>query len=54
MPSHLFIEAIEYNIRNKHKMGDIKIINKYGKEMDIRAKDLYNGNYKKKIRGFLR
>ena len=49
-----FVQAIEYNVRNNHKMGDIKVINEYGKEKDIHARDLYNGKYKKIIRGLLR
>ena len=46
-------DAIDYLIRNKHKVGNLKLINKNGKTKDIYAKDVKSGKYKQKIRGFL-
>ncbi len=48
-----FIETIEYMKRNKIKLGNIKLINKKGKVIDIAVFELYNNTYKKKIKGFL-
>ncbi len=48
-----FCEAIDYLVRNKHKIGNIKLINRNGKTKDIYAKDIRSGKYKQKIRGFL-
>ena len=48
-----FCDAIDYLVRNKHKIGNIKLINRNGKTKDIYAKDIRSGKYKQKIRGFL-
>ncbi len=53
MDSGQFREAIEYIKRNWIKYGDIKLINKYGKIIDLERDDLRKGLYRKKIKGFL-
>ena len=47
-----FREAIEYFTRNDLPYGNIKIINKYGKILEISTKDIRYNFYKKKIKGF--
>lgn len=46
-------DALDYMIRNKHKIGNLKLINKLGKCKDISSRNIRNGKYKKQIRGFL-
>jgi hypothetical protein len=48
-----FRETIEYLKRNNYKLGNIKLINKYGKVLDLDVLDLKTGKYKKKIKAFL-
>lgn len=45
--------TIDEMIRKGWKLGDLKIINKYGECIDFSKRDLKTGKYKKKIRGFL-
>lgn len=51
----IFKEAIEYIKRNYPKsfLGDMLIINKHGKLIDLSKKDFSKGKYKGKIKGFL-
>ena len=37
----------------KHLKRNIKLINKYGKMLELSYKDLQYGPYKKKVKGFL-
>lgn len=53
MDEQNFIETIEYLKRKKVKLGNIKLINKKGKVIDIADFELRNNIYKKKIKGFL-
>ena len=48
-----FKEALDYLVRNNIPYGNIKVINKYGKNIEITAKDIRFNNYVKKIKGFL-
>lgn len=47
-----FIETIDELIRKNKPMGNIKLINKYGKVLDLSEHELKKGMYKKKIKGF--
>lgn len=40
-----FREAVEYMRRNKVAFGDIKLINRNGRIIDLSAKELTNGEY---------
>ena len=53
MDSGQFSEAIEYMKRNNLSMGNIILMNKYGKSIELTSKTLLTNNYKNKIRGFL-
>ena len=44
---------IEYVKRNGNGYNGMKIINKYGKTLDLSQKDIKTGRYINKIRGFL-
>ena len=48
-----FKDALEYLLRNSISCGDILLINKFGKTLEIQEKDLRTGFYKKKAKGFL-
>lgn len=48
-----FREAVEYMRRNKVPFGDIKLINRNGKIIDLSTKELANGRYVKIIKGSL-
>ena len=49
----LFNEAIDYLVRNEIPCGNILMINKYGKTIELLKKELKTGIYKKAIKGFL-
>ena len=49
----LFVQSIEYLKRNEKKLGDITLINKYNKVIEITEKELKKDKYKKLIKGFL-
>lgn len=48
-----FREAVEYMRRNKVPFGNIKLINRNGKIIDLSTKELVNGGYVKIIKGSL-
>lgn len=48
-----FIITIEYMKRNNIKLGNMKLINKKGKVVDIAKKEFMNAKYIQKIKGFL-
>ena len=48
-----FCDAVDYLLRNKHNVGNLKLINRNGKIINISEKDIRKGRYKKQIRGFL-
>lgn len=48
-----FRQVIEYMKRNNSKIGNIQLINRYGKVKDIDRKEFESGKYIKKLRGFL-
>lgn len=52
--SGVFKDAINYIKRNydKHILGDLLIINQYGKILDISKQDIISNRYKIKIKGF--
>ena len=53
MDSGQLRSAIEYVKRNGNGYNGMKIINKYGKTLDLSQKDIKTGRYINKIRGFL-
>ena len=53
MDSGVFNDAIDYLVRNEKPIGNIKLLNEYGKMLEFTAKDLRYGAYKIKIKGFL-
>ena len=53
MDAEGFINTIDYMVRNKMKIGNIVLMNKYGRHIDLLADALKAGRYKKKVRGFL-
>lgn len=53
MDAGVFKKAIDYLVRNDIPIGNIKLINKYGKFLDIERKEIRSGIYRKKIKGFL-
>lgn len=53
MDSGLFQDAVDYLVRNEKTIGNIKLLNEYGKVQEFTAKDLRYGAYKIKIKGFL-
>lgn len=53
-------EAIDYLVRNENnhpkysfKIGNLKVVNKHGKTLDLSREDIRSGRYKKKLKGFL-
>ena len=48
-----FRETIEYLLRNEKPFGNIILINRYGKVVDLLKKEIKTGIYKKIIKGFL-
>ena len=53
MDSGIFKETIEYVKRNSETIGNILLLNKYGKTLLLEKKDISRGIYKIKIKGFL-
>ena len=53
MDAGAFKDAIDYLVRNEVPIGNIKLINEYGKFMEIERKEMKSGIYRKKIKGFL-
>ena len=53
MDSGQLREAIEYVKRSGVRYNEMKIINKYGKAIDLSLRDIQTGKYIRKIRGFL-
>ena len=53
MDAGAFKDAIDYLVRNEVPIGNIKLINEYGKIMEIERKEMKSGIYRKKIKGFL-
>ena len=53
MDAGSFKEAIEYLLRNEIPYGNIILMNKYGKTVELLKKDLKTGVYKKTIKGLL-
>lgn len=49
----LFNEAIDYLVRNEIPCGNILLINKYGKTIELLKKELKTGIFKKAVKGFL-
>lgn len=49
----LIKESIEYLRRNKKIVGNLAIINEYGEILELDAKEIRFGSYKKKLKGFL-
>lgn len=51
----VFLKAMDYLIRNEpkegYRIGDMKVINRLGKPIDITRAEFKKGQYKKKIRG---
>lgn len=54
MDAGLFKDAVNYLIRNNIGYGNIKLINKNGKKIDIEYLDIRSGKYQKMIKGFLK
>jgi len=53
MDAGSFKEAIDYLLRNEIPYGNIILMNKYGKTVELLKKDLKTGVYKKAIKGLL-
>ena len=53
MDAGTFKNAIEYLLRNNLPFGDIILLNKYGKKIQLSKKDFHTSIYKKRIKGFL-
>ena len=53
MDTGQFQNTIDYLVRNVKPIGNIKLLNEYGKMLEITSKELRYGAYKKKIKGFL-
>jgi hypothetical protein len=53
MDAGLFKEAVDYLLRNEIPHGNIILLNKYGKAVELLKKDLKTGVYKKAIKGLL-
>lgn len=53
MDAGVFYEAIDYLVRNNIPYGNIKLVNKYGKKIEITRREIMSNNYKKKVKGFL-
>ena len=53
MDSGTFRDAIDYLLRNGIPYGNIILINKYGKTLELLKKEFRTGIYKKRIKGFL-
>lgn len=48
----IFKSAIEYIKRNESPLGNVIIINKYGKVLEIEYKEFINNKYEKMLKGF--
>lgn len=53
MDSGSFKNAIDYMLRNEIPYGDIILMNKYGKVLTFSHRDIRNGSYSIKSKGFL-
>lgn len=53
MDAGVFRDSIEYLKRNRDKIGNILLINKYGASLELSYKELKTNRYKTKIKGFL-
>lgn len=53
MDAGSFKDAIDYLLRNEIPYGNIILINKYGKVLELSKKELRTGIFKKRVRGFL-
>ena len=53
MDSGVFKKAVKYLVRNNIPYGNIKLINKYGKILEISIKDIAGEKFIKTIKGFL-
>ena len=53
MDAGLFRNAIDYLLRNEIPYGNIILMNKYGKTVELLKKDIKTGVYKKAIKGLL-
>lgn len=53
MDAGTFKKAIDYLHRNNIPLGEILLINRYGKVLDLLKKDFKTGVYKKKVKGHL-
>lgn len=53
MDSGSFKRAVDYLLRNEIPYGNILLINKYGKTLELSKKEFKTGIYRKRIKGFL-
>lgn len=53
MDSGSFNEAVAYLLRNNIPYGNIILVNKYGKTLELSKKEFKTGIYRKRIKGFL-
>ena len=53
MDAGSFREAVEYLLRNDKPHGNIILINRYGKVVELLKKEIKTGIYKKIVKGFL-
>ena len=48
-----FVEAIDYLVRNEIACGNIILMNKYGKSVELPKNEIKTGMFRKKVKGFL-
>lgn len=53
MDTGLLNETINYLLRNKKNIGNLLIINEYGKILEVGRSEILRGKFGKKIKGFL-
>ena len=53
MDTGAFKKAIEYLLRNGLPFGDVILLNKYGKILQVSKRDFHTSIYRKRIKGFL-
>ena len=53
MDAGQFVEAIDYLVRNEIACGNIILMNKYGKSIELPKNEIKTGMFRKKVKGFL-
>jgi hypothetical protein len=53
MDAGQFVETIDYLVRNEIPCGNIILMNKYGKSIELPKNEIKTGLFRKKVKGFL-